>query len=472
VNISTSVKERTSNLFKDIYVWFGYHLGDQKPKGAITALDGVRAIACIMVVTFHSTSVINGYSNILQTNFFNALNLLLSKGTILFFLLSGFLLFLPYVKALLFEKSWPQARMFYLRRTLRIVPGYFFSLFAIILLEKPSYLEFHHWLTLLSFLTFFMTHSQSSAMNPVYWTLAVEFQYYMLLPLIALGIYGLTRLVCPKQRLWVVAGSLFAMIIWGLAARFWGETLFAKPNAQVFLTSHPVIRIITFVVYGSSSLDSGKYIEDFAVGMLLAVCYIVMTNTSRGEIYQRVFLRLSPWLWWLGLALLAFAAWQNIGVFVVYPRWGIELTYGLGFGCCILAILFNGSGLLKRIFEWTPLRWIGLISFSTYLWQFPLIDILKLDFSADLFKHFSRLLALIIFASLECIVMLSFSFILYVLVEKPGMRLSERLRQKILARQKQKELARTVNTRSQDAEFDPEKTEPRQAIALARTPSH
>src|ERR1700733_7011306 len=138
VNISTSVKEHTSNSFKDIYAWFGYQLGDQKPKGATTALDGIRAIACIMVVTFHSTSVINGYSNILQTNFFNALNLLLSKGTILFFLLSGFLLFLPYVKALLFEKSWPQARIFYLRRTLRIVPGYFFSLFAIILLQKPS----------------------------------------------------------------------------------------------------------------------------------------------------------------------------------------------------------------------------------------------------------------------------------------------------------------------------------------------
>lgn len=466
------MKERTSSLFKGIYAWFDDQLDDKKPKGTIAVLDGVRAIACIMVVIFHSTGVVNGYSNILQIPSVGALNLFLAKGVTLFFLLSGFLLFLPYVQALLFEKRWPQARVFYLRRILRIVPGYFFSLFAIILLAKPFYLEFHNWGTLVFLLTFFMTHQQSSSVNPVYWTLAVEFQYYMLLPLIALGIYGLTRLVRPQQRLWAVISSLFAMIAWGLATRFWGETVFARPDAKAFLASHFVLKVITFLVYGNSSLDSGKYFEDFAIGMLIAVCYIVVTHTSREEIYRRVFSQLSPWLWWIGIAFLVFAAWQNIAVLSVYPRWGVEIAFALGFGGCMLAILFNGSGILRNIFAWAPLRWVGLISFSMYLWHFPVINALESGFSAGLFKHFRFLPAVAIFAVVEGIIVISISFTLYMLVERPGMRLSERLRQRILAGQKQKELARTMNTQFEDTEFDPEKTEPHQVVVLAETPHH
>ena len=45
------------------------------------------------------------------------------SGVIFFFLLSSFLLFLPYAKALLFEDPWPSLRRFYLRRIFRILPG-------------------------------------------------------------------------------------------------------------------------------------------------------------------------------------------------------------------------------------------------------------------------------------------------------------------------------------------------------------
>lgn len=438
MNLPVSLKEHISSLFKSMHAWFAHQLDDQKSQGTIAALDGVRAVACIMVVIFHSTGIINTYWGIYKIPFFAALNLFLAEGVTLFFLLSGFLLFLPYAQALLFEKRWPQARIFYLRRILRIVPGYFFSLFAIVLLAKPYYFTFHNGKTLLFFLTFLMSKEQAFVVNPVYWSLAIEFQYYILLPLIALGISVLTRLVHPKRRLWVVIVSLLAMVTWGLAARFWGEAVFGRPDALSFLASHPILKGITFLVYGSSTLDTGKYLEDFAIGMLSAVCYIVVTNPSRGDIYRRVLLRLSPWLWWIGIALLVFAAWRNdpltARTFEVYPHWAIELAFSLAFGCCMLAILFNGTGVLKRFFEWTPLRWVGLISFSLFLWHFPVIDLLNAGFSVELFKHFRRPLALGLYAVVECVIVFSLSFTLYMMVEKPGMRLSERLRNKMLTR--------------------------------------
>ena len=133
-------------------------------------------------------------------------------GVTLFFVLSGFLLFLPYTQALLFEKDLPQPKIYYIRRILRIFPAYFFSLFILVMFTKPYFIQPHNWKQLVPFLTFTMGYYNSSGLiNGPYWTLAVEFQYYLILPLIAFGILGLTRLVRPEKRLWMVVGSLFAI---------------------------------------------------------------------------------------------------------------------------------------------------------------------------------------------------------------------------------------------------------------------
>jgi peptidoglycan/LPS O-acetylase OafA/YrhL len=472
MNSSVSKQKHIPELFKGIQNWLAHQVDDQKPKGTIASLDGVRAIACIIVVIYHSTSLVYWRWDIDHKPLLAALNYTGMRGVTLFFVLSGFLLFLPYAKALLFEKRWPQARTFYLRRILRIVPGYYFALFAIILLQKSSYLQPHNWKTLLAFLTFFMTGPQSSQVNGVYWTLAVEFQYYMLLPLITLGINGLTSLVRPKLRLWVVIGSLFVMITWGLVTRSWGDAFFAGPDPQARLASAPILKYTIFLIYG----DQGKFFEDFAVGMLLVVLYVVATNSLRGDIYRRVLLRLSPWLWWVGIAILIFATWRSgsnlpywpatFRIFDIYPGWAVEFTFALGYACCMLAILFNGTGPLNRIFTWTPLRWVGLISFSLYLWHEPIITALEANVAPSLFQHFHDAMTVVIFAVIECILVLTVSFTLYVLVEKPGMRLSERWRKQNRESHQQQDTARHVNTPDQNEDPNPEKRELREPTIL------
>ncbi len=99
---------------------------ETRPKETIPALDGVRAIACLMVIGYHislmarDTHLWTENSDTLIT----ALLLAGNAGVTLFFVLSGFLLFLPYANALLFAQPWPSARGFYLRRALRNIPGY------------------------------------------------------------------------------------------------------------------------------------------------------------------------------------------------------------------------------------------------------------------------------------------------------------------------------------------------------------
>src|SRR5579864_2524259 len=158
-----------------------------KPRKQILALDGLRAFACLAVISNH----LNGWGRVVWHplhGVYDFLNPILNfgkSGVELFFLLSGFLLFLPYAKALLFNSAWPSLRRFYLRRIFRILPAYYVALFLMILFFHPKFLNPSLWPVIGTFLTFRMGFVLSQGVNGPFWTLAVEFQFYLLLPLIA-----------------------------------------------------------------------------------------------------------------------------------------------------------------------------------------------------------------------------------------------------------------------------------------------
>ena len=103
-----------------------------------------------------------------------------------------------------------------------------------------------------------------------------------------------------------------------------------------------------------------------------------------------------------------------------------EFGFALGYGCLILAALFSGS-FVKRIFEWSPFRWIGLISFSMYIWHRPLLyPFLDAVSGRGIFKLLCLGIAWIIIA------IIPFSFGNFELIERPFMKFSDRLRQKKL----------------------------------------
>lgn len=413
--------------------WFSRQLDDHKPGGTIAALDGVRACAFLLVLMLHVNTMTLRLGMWQQSDNRGLAALFASgaSGVTLFFVLSGFLLFLPYIQALLAQKSWPSAKIFYMRRVLRIFPAYYVSLVILVLFSTPFLLQPQNWKQLLPFLTFTMGFAHSAVINGPYWTLAIEFQFYLILPLIALAIYGLTRLVRAERRLWVVVGSLIAIIIWGIGTRLWGRTYVVTPHA--FLNK------VLIVVYG----DHGKFLEDFATGMLAAVVYVSITNSPNKERYLRLMQRFVPALAIFAVLLYSYSAMRNYSMtwvynwpyapdlFKVWP-WINEFTYALSYACGVLAILFSRpTGLLKRLFAWTPLRWLGLISYSLYIWHEPILHAIQTNLGPT-FIHLNHVLALTLCPLLVFSSALTFCFFAYLLVEKPGMRLSERLRQEML----------------------------------------
>ncbi len=111
-------------------------------------------------------------------------------GTIL---LSGFLLFLPHARAMLLGEEVPDARTFYRKRILRIVPSYFFvtllMLFAVAIPYQLYYTPSALWKDVLMHLTFTQTFDFSTYIaTPIgvaSWTVAIEMQAYLIFPLLA-----------------------------------------------------------------------------------------------------------------------------------------------------------------------------------------------------------------------------------------------------------------------------------------------
>src|SRR5579863_9210440 len=436
-NVVEQPLHEKQSLFQRSGRWIARMLEDRQAQvgskqNTIAVLDGVRAVAFLIVMVFHINRMTgDSLWNRMANQIASSVSTAGGTGVTLFFVLSGFLLFMPFAKSLLFESQWPLARVFYMRRVLRIVPAYYVCLFIIILTTHPEYLQPDHLQYLFLFLTFFMDSSRTTfrQVNGHFWTLATEWQFYMLLPLIALAFLWLVKNVPQRYRIQTVTLWLGALIVLGLSARLLGEYFSAYPTRTV-LVPRPVLNVILFFSYGIT----GKYTEDFAVGMFISLCYIYAQHPSTDRKFGETWKKLSLWLWGIGILICLFDAmwhfnhemqgWPFLNGLLPYYDWINEMMLSFGFGACIAAILY-GPPSLKRPFEWTPLRWIGLISYSLYMWHLPLL-ILYQSRVLPLFHISNKYLAYSTYWLWGLLVIFPFAFLSYLLVEKPWMKLGDR----------------------------------------------
>ncbi len=432
-------------------------LEGRKPKNHIPVLDGVRAIACLGVLSYHldgRTGLWRHLDHIhdvpgMLTYFAAALGYAGDSGVILFFLLSGFLLFLPYAKALLFESPWPSLRRFYLRRIFRILPGYYVALFLLLVINHPKFLDASHWYNLWLFLTFRMDHALSGQVDGSFWTLAIEFQFYLLLPIIAWLFSLIVRDGTLRWHMLKLTLCLLLLAAWGLLIRYWGLSI-ANTSKLNFLIPHRVSAILKPYLYS----DTGKYFEVFAVGMLLSMIYTYTQYAPSAEAWRIRIRYFSSLLFTVGLALLfLLSLWyfyfkhvgvdvynyskhyanhiKQISVFtfldpripIIMYRYWLEweaLAYATGYGLCLLALLY-GSPRLKRPFEAFVLRWVALISFSFYIWHEPLLDVFTRFILVNIRRqNWSPLVQYSAFWWWALIVIFPASAMLYHCIEKPG----------------------------------------------------
>jgi peptidoglycan/LPS O-acetylase OafA/YrhL len=313
-------------------------------------LEGLRGLAALMVFLYHLRW--NAGEPVLRFMGIDWQPVLkrFDIGVCLFFVLSGYLLSGPFWDAILKDARWPDVDRYAIRRLARILPAYWGVLIAVAVLSPSTY---NLWggISLLLQCTGLHTLADYcyNGAVPVFWTIAIELQFYALLPILfRLAAWG------ARGRKWAVPVALTLMIfaldiIWKVATGRMAGHLPSKilPDSQS--------RVVTASVF--------YYLKWFGGGM--AAAYL-----ARMQIIMK-----SPLFVWnvaFILGLLGFGlviANAHEGEWRAVSAWGWPLGPGM---CALIVIAAPRARIsLPALDNWV-MRFFGLISYGIYLWHWPL----------------------------------------------------------------------------------------------------
>jgi peptidoglycan/LPS O-acetylase OafA/YrhL len=284
----------------------------------LPTLDGWRAIAIAMVIISHARSPLFIRPGLIHdTAPFGRL------GVDIFFAISGLLI----CSRLLDESEQDRIdlRAFYIRRTFRILPPYLFYLAVLAILTLAGTIvvplsEF--WICLVFVRNYFMT--SLSLYTNHFWSLAVEEHFYLVWPA-TLRWLGLRRSIAP-----VLATCL------GIQA--WRATNARSPQ---FADLFPHTGIL--------------WRTDTRLDALLWGCLAALFLRRSVPVFSRNHLTVP------------IAAGLILATWVHAPM--LPLVYAIGFTALVLSTVLNRRSLMGRFLEVRPVRWVGRLSYSLYIWQ-------------------------------------------------------------------------------------------------------
>lgn len=387
-------------------------------------MDGIRAIAVLQVLVFHCW-VLSGSPELTFKSPFSGnithWTFLISAGhtgVLLFFALSGFLLAQNWFSADYNNKPRPSVRKYFRLRFFRIMPAYYSCLFFMLLFFTPKYIPSAYvfsgdgFFALGAHLTFtqylFPISSGDYTINGSLWTLTIEMIFYLVLPW-AIPLFLRNR--------WIIAVpfAIIANILWLYLCKYSLDPVVAIYQSSVarFSVDSETIR------YFLSNQFFG-YISFFALGIAVANVYTrYRLNIPSGKIFKIATGKIAGNFYFIiGLALilsLLFELRNDSSLIIQY--YAGRILYGIGITLFIMGVLF-GSNFWRYIFSITPLRIIGIIGYSVYLWHMPLIYLIKSYPEIEALPVEQRFLQVLLYTSVGVFLL---GTIFYLAIEKPFM---------------------------------------------------
>ncbi len=357
---------------------------------ALLGADGIRAVACLMVVFHHLSQRLNMPE---QTKFVQEAQSFIMTGAVgvsAFFVLSGMLLSMPFWRRYLEQKPFPDMADFTRRRALRIAPGFYASLLVSFVLTMYFVPDVEHpWIRLLSGLTFTSAFHYVTLfpvdLNGPLWSISFEVFCYALMPV---GMWALYR-IYPR------GSSKTAFAFWvGILAL----TLVAHQLILTDLVPDSVNRGWDHGLVGGAKYWMPHY---NAIGMfahyvlgVLAAGFIAQRQVSQRQISRRrVSSSSSSWTF----DLVALVAFVGLIALLWNVRHAGDFVFSLGEQpyfypvlpglVAVMLATLPFSKLLGRLVDNAFFRYTAKISFGLYIWHYLILELIRLLVNND-FRYF------------------------------------------------------------------------------------
>ena len=303
-------------------------------------LDGLRCVAVYLVLAYHS-----------GPGFFRRGFI----GVDVFFVLSGYLVTRILLGDLLTRRR-VDFRRFYSRRVRRILPAASVVLVVTALAYaavasrlqmfnaldgfRAAFLYVANWFFIHQSVDYFATNVNRSPVLQ-FWSLSVEEQFYLLWPI------GLTALFFATARI----GRM----------RWWA--------LRILIGTAALASVVEAIHIGASNPDRAYYGTDTRAYQLLAGALLALTPQlfKLPDVWRRV----APGLAFVALAGLGLASTSLFEVSTINRGiLAVVLT------CTLIVALENSrGGFVKGALSLPPITYLGVVSYGTYLWHWPVIVI-------------------------------------------------------------------------------------------------
>lgn len=345
----------------------------------IAEVDGLRFLAIFPVLIQHLAERMNKYNVHLVHHeqvhtVFKYWSTRGFTGVFLFFMISGFILGMPFARHYIQNGKEISLKAFYLRRLTRLEPPYIFFMvvFFIVLCVRGADFQnlFSHFIASVFYLHSLL-FSDHSPINPVIWSLEVEIQFYIFAPLFAWLCFAIKDALVRRL---VLAASVFVYVF--LAYRFG----FFQPWGRLSILGNLHYFFLGFILsdfYVSGYLKSKHYVFD-VIGMIALVS--------------------------------SYYTWSEGG-------WGV-LFFSAEL-CIVFMCVFKGQ-ILSSLFSLPFITIVGGMCYTMYLIHLPIAELYGIMTKKFIFSQSYDLNFVLHFAIYFIVVLIATSFF-FVFIEKPCM---------------------------------------------------